>query len=90
MRVETAKLIVEAGRADGIDVRLSEGYSGRGMFGKTTAAVTADSQSDLLRAVARATLKLHAAANCDQEVESFLEEMGGLRKDAMGLGVVYY
>lgn len=47
MKLETAQAIVQAATDNKLDVTLRENYSGRGMFGKTTAAVVG-SRSDIM------------------------------------------
>lgn len=40
MTTEQAKKIVELAERDGVELSVYEGYSGRGMYGKKTTAVT--------------------------------------------------
>lgn len=50
MKLELATAIVQAANANDLRVSLRESYSGRGMFGKTTAAVVG-SREDITEAI---------------------------------------
>jgi hypothetical protein len=50
MKLETAQAIVQAAYANDLRVSLRADYSGRGMFGKTTAAVVG-SRADITEAI---------------------------------------
>ena len=74
---------------------LSEGYSGRGMFGKTTYAVIADSSSgfhDALASVVDAAIAgdfntLYENQDDAGDIVDFIRDM---RSDNMGMGLIYY
>ncbi len=94
MRPETAKVIIEAAKEMGKEVTLRDDYSGRGMYGKQTAAVIGR-QNDIIVCIARAGVVLgaHEEArenNADQEEnqfidsDDFLEDIEKLRWDNMG------
>jgi len=83
MKLEHAKALVEAGGTMGIEIRLREEYSGRGMYGRSVAAITCDKHSDLIGAVAVAAIDV-------EDQESFAEDMGSLSFDSMGMGLVAY
>lgn len=85
MKQETAKALVDAARDLDLEVGLLPTYSGRGMRGRTTAAVSADNVPILVAAVAQAATKLEG-----DQAEDFVEEMLGLATDNMGLGLVAY
>jgi hypothetical protein len=82
------------------DCEVFENYSGRGMYGKTTTAVTCDSINQFVAAVARAAVNCYFAANNandDEDAEGtyvdpefFAEEMESLRCDNLALGYVFY
>jgi len=87
MTPKLAAALVKAGLEDGMEIELVSDYSGRGMFGKATAAVNCDGHSTLRRAIA------YVAANCEpgsDEAEEVIEEAGKLRIDSLGMGIVVY
>ena len=90
MKYEIAKLIVEAAEQAGLDgVTLYDGYSGRGMFGKTTTGIVTEQHTSIFEVLgAVISLALY-------EPELFGEidpcEFGECaRSDNMGLGMIYY
>lgn len=85
MDKDLARQIVEAGDSLTLDLKLFEGYSGRFMFGETTAGVVADSHSDFVVAVAQAVAYA-------EDPEIFANELAydELRHDALGKGVIWY
>jgi hypothetical protein len=87
MRLSTADALERAAFDCGVEVQARESYSGRGMFGERTAAVTFDRWADLLVAAAAAAL---AADDDSKENEDLVEELSRLRFDQMGLGHVAY
>lgn len=54
MKLETAQAIVQAAQENELNVTLREHYSGRGMFGKSTAGVVG-SRSDITAAIFHAS-----------------------------------
>lgn len=89
MEKRSMELLVEAGKDLGLEINGREAYSGRGMYGRTTAAVTAENASEVMAAIAQATRGL-AQLEKDEEIDEFIEDLRGLRADSMGLGVVLY
>ena len=79
MDKEIAKVIVKACHANGYEAEIYEGYSGRGMYGKETTGVTANSKSELIESIIN-----------DSELFDGLSFVGGLRHDSLGLGIVIY
>lgn len=79
MQYETAKAIVDAAESLSLEMSISKEYSGRGMFGGTTTGINYESEGDLLQAIAKA-----AQAKKDDEIDEFVEDLAGLRKDNMG------
>ena len=75
MKLENAKEIVEALNSEGIDATVRKEYSGRSMYGKTTAAVSTRYQEDVFQAASDLGMKLGRRS---------------LRIDSMGLGYVVY
>lgn len=56
VKLDTAQQIVKAAEFMGIDAELREDYSGRGMYGKATAAVVIGSWTKFAAAVAQAAV----------------------------------
>jgi hypothetical protein len=92
MKEATAKRLMRAAKRLGYvgkhcdrdeRVTLQKAYSGRGMFGKTTFAVCVPSASYLAMLGAAAYVKR-------AEREEFARELGKLREDSLGLGIVIY
>src|SRR4051812_40936618 len=91
MKIETAQAIVAAAEEVGLEgVTLYEGYSGRGMYGKTTAAVCFDRLGDFLAAVARVAADLQFDSAADGRADDFCAELQRLGTDGMGRGTVIY
>lgn len=78
MTQEAAEIICEFGG----EVR--EGYSGRGMYGKTTTGIVFDSEGDFFEAIGE-------VMECDiEDREEVAKAMRNLKTDSMGTGVIYY
>ena len=76
MKLEHAKLIVEElVEFEGIEATVRENYSGRGMYGRTTAAVSTRYSEDVFSAAACVGIRLRRS---------------NLSVDSMGLGKVVY
>jgi len=87
MKLEHAKAIQRAALSTlGFDVDVRESYSGRGMYGMSTAAVVGR-QGEILQSIALAAADL-AVKDYDSAME-FVEDMG-LRFDGMGHDIVVY
>ena len=88
-----AETLVQALEDEGIDAELREDYSGRGMYGKTTAGVVFDGDiGGVLQAVIN-----NATCFIQEEVEpvDFFDVcerfgVGNLRTDGMGLQTIIY
>jgi hypothetical protein len=80
MHYNLANNLVEAGRGIGLDMRLDEMYSGRGMFGATTSGIIVDSMFDLAAAAAAYGRKLESST----ELLAVAEQIRGFRQDKMG------
>ena len=86
MTKKQAEFIVEAAENEGLSgVEIYKNYSGRGMYGDTTFAITADNLPDLFAA----TLRFALEEETDGENEGLLDNFD-LCQDSMGLGVVIY
>ena len=98
MRIETARAVAAAGDAAGFEFEVREAYSGRGMFGQTTAALEYDSLGELLGAVAVAGARAAEAANNGPDprnadpftLDDLAEDLHRVRVDKMGRGWVIY
>lgn len=87
MNLTTARVLVEAGYDIGVDVALYEGYSGRGMFGKVTDAVTVSNLADFAAVAAKAGINLERSREDETE---FLEDLQKLRQDSLGRSIIIY
>lgn len=67
------------------DIRVEEDYSGRGMYGKTTAGIVCE-ECDIFEAIAG------IMEYGDQEEREYVadEIRRGFRTDSMGLSTIYY
>lgn len=88
MKHETAELLANASlhRSTG-EIHVFEDYSGRGMFGKRTTAVTYPSMKSLMVAIAAAAI---AIGDDQDEQAGFLADLEHLQTDSMGQGYVAY
>lgn len=84
MQKKTAVALRNAAEELGVDIEMDKDYSGRGMFGDTTYAVTLSGIASL------ATLIAVAARDLETGHEDFVEDMQNLRSDNMGREYVYY
>ena len=88
MKEEVAKRLYNSAKRLGYTgrdgcVRVNKTYSGRGMFGKTTFALSMPG-INYLAALAAGTRMKQAERN------DFAEELRNIRTDSMGLGIVVY
>jgi hypothetical protein len=92
MKLEHAERIVKAAADSGHELHLLKDYSGRGMFGKTTAAVTGE-QGHVVHAIACAAVEMaHSSSGSADEdrIDDFLRAVGRLSWDEMGHDVIAY
>jgi sugar phosphate isomerase/epimerase len=98
MKIEIAKAIVETAEELGIEINLYENYSGRGMFGRTTAGIVYDKDGDLLQAVAKAA-KVYTEITDEArengielafDVDDFIHGLKNLSSDSMGRSTIIY
>jgi hypothetical protein len=85
MRVEVANALHAAAEELGIDARLDENYSGRGMCGRSTAAVSFDSPGQLAASAVLAANSPEKSWGID-----LVEELLGLRQDSLGRQTIFY
>lgn len=86
MDLKLAELLCSILEDEGEDVSIDEEYSGRGMYGDTTAAITGDFSPSILLMLVLERVK------DGWLTEDVLEDvkLKSLRQDSMGLGVVIY
>jgi hypothetical protein len=89
MNLEYAKLIVEASdpALKPFDVRLRTDYSGRGMFGATTAAIVAPDIAEFAATACKAVARLAQHGN---RTAGLINAVRNVRIDHMGNDVVIY
>ena len=87
MRQETATAIRRAAESEDLSCSCRHDYSGRGMFGKTTWAVEVDGPTDFIVAVALAASEFEPGS---VEAADFCADLGNVREDQMGLGLIFY
>lgn len=85
MKLEHAQAIVNAASDAGLDVRLYEGYSGRGMYGKTTAGVVG-SLRDILACTAQAAIN----QDHDGKGDDLVCALATTSSDSMGRDLIVY
>lgn len=92
MKKEIAEKLMDYGN----NMELYEGYSGRGMYGKTTTAITTDSFTDFFDAVGELMLDMVQDAMFRGEeydikdAEELAKVLSNLQQDSMGRGMVIY
>jgi len=84
MEKELAEKIVEAIENNGGEAHVREGYSGRGMYGKSTYGVVVDDGDIVSSIISCANLFVDGYEN---PIFDFPEK---IRSDNMGLGMIYY
>ena len=86
MKMKTARLLTEESGS------IYEEYSGRGMYGHCTTGATFEDSNELDQALLAAAYECgqQAADDADIDAEDVLAELGNLRRDSMGLGVIVY
>lgn len=91
MKIEVAKAIVEAANECGYEMKLREDYSGRGMFGRTTTGIVYDSESDMLKSVALAAIRVKEKESEEgaMTAEEFIDELD-FSRDNMGYSTIVY
>lgn len=92
MKIETAKLLVEAAeKADtfSVEATLFPDYSGRAMYGRTTAGVTVYKMLDVALLAAVVVTVLHESGQ-EEKVDDFIHDLKNLRSDELGTGYIVY
>lgn len=88
MQKESARGLQLAAIELGIDIDVDKKYSGRGMYGDTTYAVTVNGIASLAAIIAVASRNFDDVGKFT--IEDFVEDMQNLRSDSMGRDYVYY
>ena len=74
-----------------LDVEIIPDYSGRGMFGGTTAALaTRLDIKKILIFLAHMALEVEPGSQEAAEIGGVLDDLGNIREDSLGLRKVYY
>lgn len=92
MRAAIAQAIFDASENNGLELQLIDDYSGRGMFGKSTHAISG-SESEFRSACCHASAAIALLGTEESEIflEEFCDEVGGFRTDNMGrTNLVWY
>lgn len=91
MKLKTAQAIIEAAETNSFEMELREGYSGRGMFGKTTVGIVYKNLGDLLTATAEAAVELYRKDQEDNgsRFDKFIVDIPD-NTDSMGLDSIIY
>lgn len=72
-----------------LEIEVNPSYSGRGMFGKTTAAIVLNSRNDFYRAIALCSSIL-TAKEMDDEFNELFGELTSIREDSLGNQHIFY
>lgn len=92
MNKEIAEMITQFGN----DLSIHEEYSGRGMYGSITTAITCDSKDDLMEAIGELFFEMILDAKDmgeDYETENAKElknALSNLQQDSLGMGYIFY
>lgn len=92
MKLTTAQALVEASMGSDHELDLYENYSGRGMYGESTAGVVCDDFAAFATALAAMlqTIADDEPGLCDRFIEPIVDEMRKLRHDSMGRQTIFY
>lgn len=86
MKLQVAQYIEKC-----LDVEVIPDYSGRGMFGGTTAALaTRLDIKKILIFLALMALEVEPGSQEAAEIEEVLDDLGNVQEDSLGLRRVYY
>jgi hypothetical protein len=80
-----ARAIVQAADDLGIEAKLREEYSGRGMYGKCTAGIVVSDLTSIIAAAAQAGRDMD-----DDEAADFIDALDKLKTDGMGRSIIVY
>lgn len=73
----------------GHDLKVIDDYSGRGMRGKITVAVSVHNITELISIVAHAVV-IETTTGDQEYLQEFLDDLRHLSTDSFGLGIVVY
>jgi hypothetical protein len=74
---------------ESLDIEVNPSYSGRGSFGKTTAAIVCDSRNDFYQAIADCSYCLGLRQETKEYAELF-GELASIREDLLGNQHIFY
>lgn len=86
----TCVALVAAAEENGDEMNLYNNYSGRGMMGQTTDGITFSAMSDLYKAIAIASVRVHDGEHADLTHDDFVSDIAGIRFDNMGRDKIAY
>jgi hypothetical protein len=92
MNKDIAEMLINYGN----DLSIHEDYSGRGMYGETTTAITCDSKDDLMEAIGECFFEMVLDAKDMGEdydntgVKELKNVLTNLQQDSLGRGYIFY
>lgn len=89
MTERTMKAILAVAESRGFEMEGHDNYSGRGMYGQTTCAVSYADEGELLVCVAQAAFRYGGARDSAAFCE-LTRDLEGLRHDQLGRGMIAY
>jgi len=81
---------VDEDSVDCVEHRVTEGYSGRGMYGKDTTGITTDTPDAYFAALVRNPESWAQMLDDDEELREAAEQFRGFRMDNMGYDKILY
>ena len=99
MEASVAKCLEEAASEIGIDCKVDNLYSGRGMYGENTSAIILYEKQTIYQVIAIAAVRVKEDEDTDRgedaedvlSHEDFVTALGNIRTDTIGqYGVIYY
>lgn len=100
MNLTTAQIFEKVGDFEGIEVSITEDYSGRGMYGKTTVGIVIESKDDIFKLLASLidpsadidffVNQIESCDDSDDWKEFLTSDISELKSDSMGYSTIYY
>lgn len=98
MQANIAKHIAAIAEKSDIEIKVHDGYSGRGMMGRATTAISAEHLTDLFAGIALAAADIKAGEIGMMDggdpppftVRDLVHETKRLSKDSYGYGIIVY
>lgn len=88
MEIKHAKAIEQAAQDHYFEINLREDYSGRAMYGETTAGLVGDF-GEIMACAVLVAFELGEEGD-DQGLEELTEDLRNLRTDNMGMSMIIY